>query len=128
MRMDDYVFITGFWNKDFPSIKGFLEAVGITLQPENHFQLWQTFNICRLEAFDPNWVLEFNNLEQYRAFGPDWELWLRNINARELRFRFIALKTFLKHDYLNTLKEQGFKLDDQLVIQAIALEGAEYPL
>ena len=90
---NSYFAITGRWPEN-KKVKEFFNIAGI----ENDFgyQLFQTYSQCCIEKLNIDTNIDIKMLEQYRAFCPNWELWIRNINAKKLLFRFIGNKNIIK--------------------------------
>jgi hypothetical protein len=122
MKQFEYTFITGLWDKE--TIVSFLESIALQIDSKKIYQLNQTFSECSIEFFKPEYSPDIKYLEQYRAFCIDWELWIRNINSQEMRFRFILKGNTLSSDKINSLKTVGFNIDNKTTL----VQEQKFPL
>lgn len=123
----EFYIVTGIWPEKYEKPEEFLNLVLEEDNLGNAYQLTQSFSRCEITSFYKDKELELDNLEQYRAFCPNWELWLRNINSKTLRFRFIGIVA-PKKDVKEKLDKAGCRLDEGIKKEAFYLEKAAYPL
>ena len=121
MTATNPIVVTGAW-PDGKTVKDFFTDLDLTI-PKEAYQLFQTWSECRLERFNPDTELDPKYIDQYRAFCPIWELWIRNINAKELRFRLISA---INVDEIKIVRD-GFAVEKE-ALQNTHIETVAYPL
>lgn len=126
---DNYTIIAGIWPENF-FVSDFLDCAGMDADAnsQNKFQLFQTYSECGLEYFKPDTLPDSKYLEQYRAFCQEWEMWIRNKNSKELRFRFICKKKQSAKEVIEKLSEKGCTSANNISVNSIEVIEDKYPL